>query len=435
MNNNQKEELLALGIKVAMFTLSACIIVLAGMYGYSKFLLVKSPSTLISSFFNKENEEEEKEGSENEELEHIQKNIAVFGTDIGGRRTDVIFVVNFDSETNEVNVVNVPRDTKVNWTSEQRKNLQALGKGAPYTTKINEMTSYGGMENIRDFTVNQLETMFGIEIDNYVVVSLDAFRQIVDAVGGVEMHVPQNMYYVDKYQDLYIDLKEGYQHLDGKEAEQLVRFRRYPEGDVARVRTQQLFLEAFAKQVLSPSIIPRIPTIAKTLFDVVNTDFNLMDIAKYYPYMKQVESINVKFHLLPGAGQYENGVSYFFPNEAEMQPMIQEAFFSQPSQEEIQAEYEKKLAEVETVVDYTVSIQVLNGNGTPGVAAQAKKKLEAEGYKVSDIGDYQTMGIANTLIKVTDLKYAKQFLEYYPDAMIEEVSDMEYDVQIVIGLK
>ena len=207
MKETQKEELKVLAIKTLMFTLSTSTVLVAGMFGYSKFISEDSPfkNTEVFTEVTEEEKEMVQEEAESEE-EILHRNIAVFGTDAGGTRTDVIFVVNFNSETKEINVVNVPRDTKVDWSAEQRENMVDLGKSAPWTTKINEMTAYSGMDNIRESTINELETMFEIEIDNYIIVSLDAFRQIVDAIGGVDMYVPQDMYYQDSYQGLYINL-------------------------------------------------------------------------------------------------------------------------------------------------------------------------------------------------------------------------------------
>ena len=74
-------------------------------------------------------------------------------------------VVNFNSKTNKVKVVSVPRDTKVTWSQEQRDNIKAEKGYSQYVSKINEMTAYGSVKNIRKYTINELENLLGIPID------------------------------------------------------------------------------------------------------------------------------------------------------------------------------------------------------------------------------------------------------------------------------
>ena len=81
----------------------------------------------------------------------INKTVAVFGVDEDGYRTDVIFVVNFNSATGRTRIISVPRDTKVEWTDEMQTEMEAIKGYSVSVSKINEMTSYVGIENIKDF--------------------------------------------------------------------------------------------------------------------------------------------------------------------------------------------------------------------------------------------------------------------------------------------
>ena len=90
--------------------------------------------------------------------------------------------------------------------------------------KLTELHAYAGKENRNAFSVAMLEDILGVQIDYYVKVNLDAFRQIVDAVGGVDFDVPMDMYWdMSDNGGPVINLKAGMQHLDGAKAEQLVR--------------------------------------------------------------------------------------------------------------------------------------------------------------------------------------------------------------------
>lgn len=270
--------------------------------------------------------------NEDQDQAAINLNIAVFGVDKDETRTDVVFVVHFNSETGNTEVLSVPRDTKVIWSQYQKDKAKELERSVHDECKITEMSAYGGINNIRYFTVNTLEDMLGIQIDHYVVVNIEAFRKIVDAIGGVEVNVPRRMHYQDKSQGLYIDLEEGLQLLDGEQAEGLVRWRhnndyseQYAEGDVGRIETQQLFLDAFTKKIMSPSIIKSLPRIANILYQSLKTDISLKDLSNYLGYINVFDRSKLSFTTLPGEFIREEKW-YYIPNYEEIDQFIRERF-------------------------------------------------------------------------------------------------------------
>lgn len=118
----------------------------------------------------------------------------VVGLDKVGYNTDTMMVGRLDTETHEINVVSIPRDTMVN-VSWSVKKVNTL-----YAADINS----GG--NGIDGLMDGLKDILGFEIDCYAVVDLDAFVQLVDAIGGVDYDVPVDMNYYDPTQDLYISI-------------------------------------------------------------------------------------------------------------------------------------------------------------------------------------------------------------------------------------
>ncbi|MGL4345570.1 MAG: LCP family protein [Cellulosilyticaceae bacterium] len=421
LKKKQRARLMKMFLRIAAITLVVCLVAIGSLVGcYNRFFKEDGGSTT-----GQENGKWGLTGKDSKK--DINKTLAVFGVDKDGYRTDVIFVVNFNSETNKVKVVSLPRDTKVSWTDEQRQKLSDHGKGKVYTSKLNEMTSYGGIDNVRDFTIDEIENILGIKVDNYVLVTIDAFKEIVDAIGGVDMYVPQSMYYQDKAGGLYINLKEGQQHLTGEQAEGLVRFRRYPRGDEDRIVVQQAFLDAFADKVLSPSVITKIPKLINVLFSSIKTDVDLVEIPQYYTYMKEFDSQNLSFYTIPGAGRYERGVSYFFPDMNEMGPFVEDVFFDTTKAGE-------EPVEEEIITDKTVSIEVLNGSGVTGAASKSRDTLQEAGYVVSSVGNYSTQDVAKTMIYAKDKSLAKQFETFYPKATIEQNTSLSYDIQIVLGI-
>lgn len=409
---SKKQRLMRIFFRTIVITLAVIGIGVAAFSAiYNKFILGDSIGSILEK-----------------EKDPINKTLAVFGVDEDGYRTDVIFVVNYNSETQKTRIISVPRDTKVEWDSEMRTKMEALKGYSVSVSKINEMTSYVGIDNITEFTIPQIEEILDVQIDNYVIITLSAFREIVDAVGGVEVDVPaldgDGLHYDDNAQDLHIHLSPGVQTLNGEEAEGLVRFRKgYAEGDVGRIKTQQLFLEGLFNKITSPQIITKVPAIVNAVLKTVTTDIKLSEISEYTPYLKSLGESNLKCDIIPGESSYQNSKSYFIPDEAAMPAFIQEMLYGNDTNEE----------STEVIIDQTVSIEVLNSTDVNGLAGKAKETLEASGYQVASIGNYTSNVLPQTTIYVKDRTLGAQFLAYYPDATIIQSEQIPYDVQIVLG--
>lgn len=157
------------------------------------------------------------------------------GTDMDDGNTDTLMVVSYDTKGQKINIMSIPRDTMINESWDIKK--------------INSVYSRTG--NSLESLENRIQKLIGFKPDFYVKVELSMFVELVDLVGGVEFDVPQDMNYDDPWQDLHIHLKKGVQTLDGEHAMELVRFRRYSEGDIKRVEVQQNFMKALIKECLS----------------------------------------------------------------------------------------------------------------------------------------------------------------------------------------
>jgi LCP family protein required for cell wall assembly len=250
---------------------------------------------------------------------------------------DTMFLLTYESGGGRTDIVSVPRDTQITLPKEDVTALHALGRLATPNSgvmKINELHSYAGAEYgpvyVRDF----LENMLDVHIDYYAVISLSAFRNIVDLVGGIEIEVPSGgMIYNDPLQNLEINLSPGLQTLDGKHAEQFVRFRdTYSGGDLDRIKVQQSFMRAFFEQALSKeNIRENWLGFASTLVSYVKTDITLDDIPQYLPALASLDPSSLNIHQIPGEAFKSNGVWYFAYDHAVGPQMIDEIFYSDSS--------------------------------------------------------------------------------------------------------
>ena len=209
--------------------------------------------------------------------------ILVSGRDDGNGGTDTNILVSVDVENGHVFGVSIPRDTK---SSNKGKNH-----------KINFAYNSGGMELLADTVSDQL----GIPVDYTVLVNLKAFQALVDAIGGVDFYIPVDMNYDDPYQNLSIHFSKGTRHLTGAEALKVVRFREgYASQDIGRMQTQQDFLKAVAKKLMTPESLLHLDDYCKIFVDYVETDLTVGNLAWMGAAVAGMGTENIEFATLPG---------------------------------------------------------------------------------------------------------------------------------------
>lgn len=240
-------------------------------------------------------------------------NILICGTDDDGYRTDTIIVAHLNETTHDVALMSVPRDTVV-----------LNGSGG--IMKINSVYAGGGADGMARLS-KRLGAMLGFELDGYVLVNLKAFRETVNLVGGVEFDVPQDMYYNDPSQDLYINLKAGKQTLDGEKAMELVRFRKgYASQDIQRTKVQQEFLRALAKKVLSVSSLTKLKDFADVFSTYVTTDLTVGNMLYFAQALMKCDFDSMKTYTLEGEGAMINGGSYYPLYAGKLVQVVNESF-------------------------------------------------------------------------------------------------------------
>ena len=238
-------------------------------------------------------------------------NFLVIGKDRAAFNTDVIIIVSYDIDKGAVSMMQIPRDTyievpdsKGNVTGRKANALlalyynQAKAKGMSYNEAVKT-----ACDDMRD----SISKIFGIPINHFVMLDLKGFVNIVDAIGGVELTVPQDMFYEDPEQNLYINLKAGYQTLDGNKSEQFIRFRKgYANADLGRVDAQKIFISAFIEKVQKSFSIETIVAIVNQLSKYVVTDIDMQQMIYFAKGALSVDTDNIAMLTMPGdvCGKY-----------------------------------------------------------------------------------------------------------------------------------
>lgn len=229
--------------------------------------------------------------------------ILVSGADDGNGGTDTNILVALDVENGKVFGASIARDTKSSINGKNRK--------------INFAYNAGGMELLADTVSDQL----GIPVDYTVLVNLKAFQALVDAIGGVDFYIPIDMDYDDPYQDLSIHFSKGMRHLNGAEALKVVRCREgYASQDIGRMHTQQEFLKAVAKQLMTPASITKLDDYCKIFVDYVKTDLTVGNLVWMGGQVAAMGAESIEFATLPGDWKSP----YIYLNQEEVLAMVNE---------------------------------------------------------------------------------------------------------------
>ena len=237
-------------------------------------------------------------------------NVLLMCTDIDGLRTDAIMLASYDTETKQVKMLSIPRDTK-------------LYVGNRYQ-KINAAHAYmkNGVIGGPTATCEAVNRITGIPINYYVDFSFDAVAHVVNELGPIEFTIPDlygdgvGMVYDDPVQGLHIDLPPGDYQLNGQQAVWVMRYRHgnaeynpetgrkefkgYPNGDKDRIEMQQKLIKAIVDQKVNAATILKVPAIFQAITSEIKTNFTAKDIIKYSKYLTGFSSSNIISFELPG---------------------------------------------------------------------------------------------------------------------------------------
>ena len=363
----------------------------------------------------------------------------------GSELTDTIMVASYNPNTQKATLLSIPRDTYT-------------GKNPARATAYEKINALYSRKHRPDETLEAVNEITGLNIEYYVVVKTEALIKLVDVIGGVDFNVPIDMDYDDVTQDLHIHLKAGQQHLNGDQAEQLVRFRHnndgtsypseYGDNDLGRMRTQREFIMQVIKQTAQPGNIFKIGQILDVAKENVITNIDF-DVAKdYVPYAVEFNTENLLTATLPGTVpslNKTNGVSIYVYDEEETEQLIQELFIDRDIVEgsEDAEGNTTNTTNTSNTTDSTTStskssikIEVLNGSGESKTLQKVVDELEGAGYNVTRTGSTNTTSktaiIDKKNVKDTILINIKEILGTGVISTSES-SSSKVDLSIVIG--
>lgn len=290
-------------------------------------------------------------------------------SDVFAGRSDTMLLVHLDPDSQSVNVLSIPRDTRIE--------IPELG-----VEKINYANAVGGAKLSAQVVSQNLN---GVTIDRYVRVSTGAFREMVDLVGGIEVYVPERMEYEDQTQKLKIDLHPGHQLLNGAQAEQFARFRNDMNGDIGRVQRQQQVIRALRERISSPAMITRIPQAIELFREYIDTNLTTEEMLALADFGMDLNQENFRMVMLPGrfSTPTESVASYWILDASAKDEVMQQ-YFNVSSIAPVTQQHDRK----------ALKVAVQNASSNPRLGSQVAAYLEAQGfsnvYVVEDWSEVQT---------------------------------------------
>jgi LCP family protein required for cell wall assembly len=300
-------------------------------------------------------------------------NILVMGSDhrygSGGDsgRSDTLMLLRLDPKTKSVSILSVPRDL----------NVAIPGHGSD---RINAAYSLGGPR----LSVETFKALTGLPVNDYMEVDFVGFSNIVDALGGVYLDVDRRYYNPPDQGWAAIDIKAGYQKLDGHDALQYARFR-HTDSDFTRMVRQQTIVRELQRQSFRWGNWKRIPDLVKII--TRNTTSNLSSLREWASLARLVLEIDTSkvysTHLI--ADPYTVGeASELKASPDQISAVVEQ--FTHPDKPPIQP------APGKTMPRKSFTVSVSNGGAAAGTAGTVAAGLKGEGYRTVVAGDLLPSG-------------------------------------------
>jgi LCP family protein required for cell wall assembly len=334
-------------------------------------------------------------------------------TEVFAGRSDTMLLLRLDPRDNSVRMLSIPRDTQVN--------IPGVG-----IAKINDANVEGGAA-LAARVVSR--TLNDVPIDRYLRVTTEAFRELVDLVGGIEVFVPYPMKYTDVTQNLNINLEQGWQTLNGDQAEQFARFRKDQNGDIGRVQRQQALLKALRQRLVSPTVLPRLPQVIRVMQQYVDTNISLEEMLAIAGFGLKLQQDDVKMVLLPGrfSDPKEFIGSYWLIDSSRRDRVMREYFQQNPTWTALEPHSSSQ----------GVRIAIQNATDNPEVSQRVARYLAEKNFRnvyiVKNWPDRQRQ--TQIIVQQGDLEAAATLKKVLGLGRVEasSIGDIESDLTIRVG--
>lgn len=285
--------------------------------------------------------------------------------------SDTMILVHVDPSNNYLSMISFPRDLRVD--------VEGYGK-----QKLNAAFSYGGAA----LSIRTIQSFTGVDIDHYLEVDFQAFRDMTDELGGVYVEVDRRYYYQGgRYEK--INLQPGYRLLDGDDALDYVRFRHDSNLDFGRMERQQRFLNGLRQQAMGWDLGLKLPGLIGAFFDNVATDLGTNEFIKLAWWGIRLDGGRIRQVTLRGSTQTIGGGSYVVASKEKIEEAVT-AFLTPPEPSAPVAVADDGGEQGSSGTDLGISgvgVDVYNSTAPSGTAGAVADWLRRQGARVVFVGN------------------------------------------------
>lgn len=298
-------------------------------------------------------------------------------------RSDVIWAVNLDLANKRIYQLSIPRDM-----------VATMPNGAQ--AKINEAQSEGGVKEAKSVIAQWL----GIpDFDRYVILRINATKDLIGAIGGVDIAVKssdclryktgctgERLDYDDTWGHLHIHLKEGLQHLNGEQAVGYMRYREDWCSDPCRILRQQQVLRALADKLKGDRVntLLHLGDLLSVFNKDVQTDFTQSELISLASYYQGIPSSSIVSNQVPYTGDV-NLPGYgdsLIPDATARTQLVTTMLLPHPTP--LPSPDALALAAIPAS---TLRVDIENGSGVTGAASRVATLLRKAGFTIGAVGD------------------------------------------------
>ncbi len=269
------------------------------------------------------------------------------------------------------------------------------------------------------------KSLNNVPIDRYLRLRPDGLKELVNALGGVEIFVPESMSYQDATQSLTIDLEKGWQTLNGDQAQQFARFQAAENGDLGRVQRQQLLIKALKNRLTNPAIMARLPQIVSIVQNYVDTNLSPEEMLTLASFGAKVDAQNLQMLMLPG-----------FLSALSLDPSSY--WLDSSGQDRLMSEYfgTKVISTPKVRSLSKLKIAVQNASSQPGLSDRVVSQLKAQGIENAYVSTDWPDRLPQTEIVVQggDLTAATNFQKLLGLGKVEVAATGDIDSDLTLRL-
>jgi LCP family protein required for cell wall assembly len=283
-------------------------------------------------------------------------------------RTDTLIAATFDPASGRVSLLSIPRDTRAS----------IPGHG---TTKINAAHAWGGQQ----LATRATENLLGVRFPYYIEITERGLVRLIDAVGGVNVHIDKDLNYDDNWDGLHIHLKRGYRRLGGKAAMEFARFRHDPLGDIGRIRRQQEVMNALLDELRRPRIAMRVNRILSVFHEDIRTNLTEQQLITLALFGGRLPSGGLVRETLPGRFGSED----WLPDAARDRDVVARMFYG-----------------VDAGTLASTTVEVITDPASRDAAADAEARLAALGMRIVAVRTAASPGSTTVVLHRGDPRVA-----------------------------